>query len=145
MHDMNLLCRRGRGGWTMAKPIYEIAKYNTLGVALTRKQLVSVLEKLPLDIKIARGHALSLDANLLVREEEPILCVEHGAQSIVLRPKEGMRLYDGKFDAYANAFHPSRIMAEYSGGGACCSYQFNTADLRFPFAKELMLEIHKLG
>ena len=64
---------------------------------------------------------------------------------IIVKPETGKRLADASFTGAGHDFHPSRVMDECTGGGACCSYEFNTKDLGFPFKQDLMLDIHKLG
>ena len=131
----------------MATPKYNIVKYECSGSALTEKQLIETLSRIPISIQIKRGHDLSLTAKVFESEssDEPILNVEHGAQLIVVRPQPGKRLADAGFFGDRSVFAPSRIMDECTGGDACCSYSFNTAKLGLPYAKDLMLDIHKLG
>ena len=104
-----------------------------------------MLEKLPLSVRISTGHDLSLQARVSSSNEEPILLVEHGASLVSLKPSPGKRLSDGSFGGERGVFSPSRIMDECTGGGACCSYSFNTAELGLPYSHNLMLDIYKLG
>ena len=129
----------------MADPKYNIVEID-YHAALTREQLQETLSKLPLDIDIKKGHDLSLVARILSgSSDEPVLNVEHAAQLIVLKPQPGKRLSDAAFYGDRSMFVPSRIMDECTGGGACCSYSFNTARLGLPYDQNLMLDIHKLG
>jgi hypothetical protein len=129
----------------MATPKYHIQKYDEGMSALTENQLAEILLRLPISIEIADGHELSLDARIADTNEEPILNVQHGASLIVLRPQPGKRLADASFYGNRAMFVPSRIMDECTGGGACCSYSFNTWDLGLDYTVNLMLDIHKLG
>lgn len=130
----------------MDKPIYEIVRHDQ-GSALTREQLLETLSRIPLSIRIKKGHDLSLIARLDEggSNERPILNVEHLAQLIVLRPQEGNRLADAAFGHPDYVFIPRRIMDELTGGGTCCSYRFSTGALGLPYDYGLTLDIHKLG
>ncbi|MEK6845207.1 MAG: hypothetical protein AABY26_00490 [Nanoarchaeota archaeon] len=131
----------------MATPKYNIVRYERTGSALTEEQLIETLSKIPISIQVKSGHDLSLTARVFESEssDEPILNVEYGAQLIVVKPQPGKRLADADFFGDRSIFVPSRIMDECTGGGACCSYSFNTERLGLPYAKDLMLDIHKLG
>jgi len=117
---------------------------------LSHSQLWQILENLSLSIEISDGHELPLKHKLNragepESTEEPVLFVEHDAQLISLRPPPGKRLSRCFYGEHKEAFSPSRVMDEDTGGGACCSYSFNTKALGLPFEKEMMLEIYKLG
>jgi hypothetical protein len=130
----------------MADPKYIITRYDEGLSALTREQLEETLKKIPISIEIRNGHELSLTARIEQgTPEEPILNVEHGAKLIVLKPQPGKRLADATYHGAESLFTPSRIMDECTGGGACCSYSFNTGKLGLPYKIDLMLDIHKLG
>ena len=132
------------------KIAYEVKSIDTR--CLSRSQLWQILENLPLSVEISNGHELPLKPKLEragepESNEEPVLLVEHhGAQLISLRPLPGKRLSNACFyGEHREVFSPSRVMDEVTGGGACCSYSFNTRNLGLPFEKEMMLDIYKLG
>jgi len=131
------------------KPKYNIVCVDESLSALKKDQLEEVLKRIPLSIEIRKGHNLSILPHISYisesKSEDPVLNVEHGAQLIVLRPQSGMRLYDACFYGKRSNFVPSRVMDECTGGGACCSYSFNTKKLGLSYDKDLMLDIHKLG
>ncbi len=131
----------------MEDPKYKIVRYDEVLSALDLDQLKETLSKIPIGIEIRKGHDLSLTSRIFEEDspEEPILNVEHGAQMIILKPESGKRLSDAAFYGRSNIFVPSRVMDECTGGGACCSYSFNTSKLGLPYDKDLMLDIHKLG
>jgi hypothetical protein len=125
------------------KPTYIIKE---CAGALTSTMLEQLLEALPFRAEISSGHDLSLTARIdRNADKEAILEVRHFAQVIELKPEQGKRLSDGALGGRRGTFSPSRIMDECTGGGACCSYSFNTRDLGLSYNQELMLDIKKLG
>jgi len=132
------------GGFTMDK--YRIVRYDEGASRLSREQLEETLERLPISFKVIDGHDLSLTARVYQESQcdEPVLNAEHGAGLIVLRPAPGKRLADGNV-TQRGVFEPSRVMDPCTGGGACCSYSFNTGKLGLPYEINLMFDIHLLG
>lgn len=133
---------------SLETPKYIIMKKDERSLSGT--QLKEILKVIPLHIEISNGYGLSLESSLRRERDseisEPILIIKQGAQIISMRPKRGKRLSDACFyTERMKAFYPSRVMDETTGGGACCSYGFNTKDLGLPFEKNIMLDIYKLG
>ena len=129
----------------ISQPNYQVR--TTFEGELSLQELWYVLNNIPLKVKISDGHNIPLTERLEDEPfDEPILLVDHAAKIISLRPSPGKRLSDASFFGdRAAAFVPSRVMDELTGGGACCSYSFNTKGLNMPIDYNLVLEIYKLG
>ena len=110
-------------------------------------QLEEFLEALPIDFSIAKGHELPLFPTLDTMEDlvEPLLKVSHASSIVALKPDSGCRLQECFFTDFQHAFISSRIMDESNGGGSCCTYHVNTADLGLGFEYDLTIDIYKLG
>jgi hypothetical protein len=129
---------------SLKKPEYHVMSNEG---KLLDHQLLAVLDALPLHVEVTKGHDLSLETRFEKNPDDiPVLLVEYAAQLISIKPPYGKRLSDACFyGRLGEAFRPSRVMDECTGGGACCSYAFNTGKLGLPFDHEMMIDIYKLG
>jgi hypothetical protein len=115
---------------------------------MNESQLEQLLEALPIMFDIAKGHESPLYPELCddhIEFVEPVMYASHSASVVALKPPSGCRLQDCSFVGPQEVFSPSRVMDECTGGGSCCSYFFNTADLGLGFEYDLMIDIYKLG
>jgi len=108
---------------------------------LSKQQIEEVLEHLPFSALV---YPSNIPFSHTVPGRAEPLVVEHGARLISLIPPKDMRLVDANFGGkYAFVFKLSRLMDEWTGGGSCSSFSFNTQDLDLPYRYDMVVEIYK--
>ena len=128
------------------KPNYKIGRFEN-NSTFSRTQLEQVLDAIPIKVNVVEGHDLSMEPRDYDDKVNPTLMVDYlGAQNISLKPPEGYRLADAHMSGpLAKKFHPTRIMDEDTGNGACCSYHANTKELGLYIDVDFSFDIYKLG